>query len=68
MSVSSAATKSVKLPSSALSKKAVMMHGAGFQILQFIAMPSAPYDCLQAMNAQATWYFSICQSCSTKSM
>lgn len=52
MSVSSAATKSVKLPSSALSKKAVMMHGAGFQILQFIAMPSAPYDCLQAMNAQ----------------
>lgn len=27
---------------------------AGFQILQFIARPSAPYDCLQAMNAQAT--------------
>ncbi|XP_066344595.1 secreted RxLR effector protein 161-like [Miscanthus floridulus] len=28
---------------------------AGFHILQFIARPSAPYDCLEAMNAQATW-------------
>jgi len=63
MTISSAATKRDASIFNSVEKGSD--DDAGLQILQFIARPSAPYDCLQAMNAQATWYFSICQNCST---
>jgi len=62
MTISSAATKRDASIFNSVEKGS---DDAGFHILQFIARPSAPYDCLQAMNAQVTWYFSICQNCST---